>query len=205
MGVAECKLSMANLEKLRAIIMDKALKYSLDPAVVAGVLVRETWAGAMPAFKHRAVDLKKAVAGFEFCAGVGDYRRGRYNGYGIAQMDIGSYAKWIETHNYCDPRQAIEMECQILADNRRSVRAVMPHVTDSELYKTACAGYNAGIARCRNRALQGRDPDGVTTGRNYGADVLVNADWLHREMGFVVTEALGNTGAQQKEGEKDEG
>ena len=39
-------------------------------------------------------------------------------------------------------------------------------------WKAACAAYNAGVGAVRWRTALGLDPDGATTGRNYGADVM---------------------------------
>lgn len=44
--------------------------------------------------------------------------------------------------------------------------------------KAACCAYNAGAAAVRSALSAGRDPDSVTTGRDYGSDVLARMAYL---------------------------
>ena len=105
---------------------------------------------------------------------LGDFQGGQFHGVGIIQIDIqhelareardsGSWKT--------DPDPLLEFGAQLLKDNIAQARHAFPNLNDQQLLKIAASGYNCGITRAIKGAQQG-DSDKVTTGKNYGRDVM---------------------------------
>ena len=58
-----------------------------------------------------------------------------------------------------------------MKDNIAQARHAFPNLNDQQLLKIAASGYNCGITRAIKGAQHG-DSDKVTTGKNYGRDVM---------------------------------
>ena len=105
---------------------------------------------------------------------LGDFQHGEFHGVGIIQIDIqhpiareardsGSWKT--------NPEPLLEFGAQLLANNIAQARKAFPHLNEQQLLKIAASGYNCGITRAISGAQHG-DSDKVTTGKNYGRDVM---------------------------------
>jgi hypothetical protein len=71
------------------------------------------------------------------------------------------------------PRQQAEDAADLLLANRRTLRN----------WNAAFAAYNAGVGAVNRAVSNGRRPDSVTTGGDYGADVQARLNTLRRLRG----------------------
>jgi len=95
--------------------------------------------------------------------GKNQYGDGNH-GRGLMQIDDRTWGAWLAKHDGgMDPASNIMKGAEILRDCLNS----FPHDL-----KAAIAAYNAGSGRVSQAVRAGHDPDSVTTGHNYGADVL---------------------------------
>ena len=105
---------------------------------------------------------------------LGDFQHGEFHGVGIIQIDIqhpiarqardsGSWKT--------NPDPLLQFGAQLLGNNISQARHVFPNLQDQQLLKIAASGYNCGITRAITGAQHG-DSDKVTTGKNYGRDVM---------------------------------
>lgn len=97
------------------------------------------------------------------------------HGVGILQRDIQHAdarqarddGTW-KTH----PERMIEADVAELAANVASVHGFFDDVSAEEAFMIAACGYNCGITRAMQRAENDGDPNSLTTGGDYGRDVL---------------------------------
>jgi hypothetical protein len=105
---------------------------------------------------------------------LGDFRGGEAHGVGIVQIDIqhplarqarddGSWKT--------DPEPLIDFGAQLLAQNIAGAAAHFPSFTEQQHLKIAASGYNCGLMNAIRGAQHG-DSDKMTTGRDYGRDVM---------------------------------
>lgn len=147
--------------------------------------------------KHRiAVALVLAIASRETNMKNirGDFRGGKYHGYGPMQVDIGTDAAFARNWKADDAAAGIKRGIEILAEKRAQLIKVAGKsftVTDSRSKKrhTATAPsfkgdafvkvmigmFNGGLWAVYH-AAKGRDSDDGTTGEDYGDDVLARMD-----------------------------
>jgi hypothetical protein len=167
--------------------LQDAIKQEFDAAVAAG------W---LPAFEKAAqtynfpVALLMAIASRETNMRniEGDYRNLEYHGYGLMQVDIGSFPDWVKSGAWHDPLQSIAKGAQVLADKVNQVKIGQGQglsidgfkfvgrrfETDDQLFQVAVACYNCGL--WGYYAFSKSEPiDSYTTGKNYSTDV-----WLRR-------------------------
>lgn len=114
--------------------------------VLLGVASRETHCGAL----------------IERTGWRGDAGHGR----GVMQIDDRAHPAFVTSHRDDDHAANIEYGAAYLASLAR---------TFGGYTKAALAAYNAGPGNVQQAVAAGRDPDSVTTGRDYGADVLSRA------------------------------
>lgn len=101
--------------------------------------------------------------------GTGDFGHGR----GLMQIDDRAHAEWIREHDWGDPAENIRKGAQVLKEAHDFFRA--KGLVDGKLWQATLAAYNAGAGRVLAAVRVGRDPDEVTTGRDYGAWVTARA------------------------------
>lgn len=87
------------------------------------------------------------------------------NGVGIMQIDRRWHAEFTERVRPNDHAANIDYGASLLAADYRRLRN----------WQHAAAAYNAGPGRVANAVSQGRDPDTLTTGGDYGRDVMQRA------------------------------
>ncbi|MFL5349981.1 MAG: peptidoglycan-binding protein [Hyalangium sp.] len=86
------------------------------------------------------------------------------HGRGLMQIDDRSWGSWLSGHNGgMDPASNIMKGAEILRANLDQFKGNT---------KAALAAYNAGGGNVNKALRAGHDPDSVTTGHNYGSDVL---------------------------------
>lgn len=138
---------------------DVGLICKRDPALLAAVMLRETWAGWAPGYEPPGDH-----------NGKGDHGHGR----GLFQIDDRGPFKhlipapgvdWpVETQAYA--------ACEVLEDAELKLRAHFPSLPAAALEEAMLCAYNAGVDRVGRQIQQGLDPNLVTTGRDYGRNVL---------------------------------
>ena len=152
--------------------------------------------GWLPYFKEAAikydfpVEILMAIGSREtelnpyYLKHPGDYRDGMYHGYGLMQMDIGSYPDWINKGYWKDAHACILKGAEVLSGKRKEIQngqgkklKVGKHeytgakITGADLLRVAIAAYNCGAWAYYNYST-GHDPDRFTTGKDYSKDVL---------------------------------
>ena len=132
-----------------------------DTALLCAIALRETWAGWAPGY---------VPAGDPCGRGDGGH------GFGLFQIDDrGPYQHWPREFPQASAHLQARWACQVLSDARRELAGWRTHPAIEEAI--LCA-YNAGSPRVGRMLGQGLDPNAVTTGRDYGHDVLLRRDRL---------------------------
>lgn len=159
-------------------------------------------AGWIPMFekacaKHKiAVALGLAIASRETNMKniKGDFRGGKYHGYGVMQVDIGTDSRFASTWSEKNAEPAIVRGIEILAAKRdqlikiagksfslidsktkKKSTAVAPSLKGDQFLKVWVGMYNGGLWPLYH-LTKGRDSDRGTTGYDYAADVLARMD-----------------------------
>jgi hypothetical protein len=105
---------------------------------------------------------------------LGDFRGGEFHGVGILQIDIQhSIARDARDSGSwkTDPQPLIEFGAGLLASDLEAVRREFPSFSEPQHLKIAASAYNCGLANAVLGAQHG-DSDRLTTGHNYGRDVM---------------------------------
>lgn len=97
------------------------------------------------------------------------------NGIGIMQIDKRYHPGFTENHRNDDHGANIDYGAGFLSR--------LVEVFDGELL-AAAAAYNAGETKVRSAVNAGLHPDNVTTGRDYGQDVLNRMEVIEKMMGL---------------------
>jgi hypothetical protein len=155
-------------ERYLDFVFEAAQTHRIDPFVIMGIFSRETWFGTYPHMKG---------AGTPAC--IGD----NGNGHGIGQVDIRYHKEHIESGDWKDPRRHIDYCTGLLRWNYNYFHG--KHLVDPLLTRCMIASYNASFGRVLAAVLRADDPDSVTTGRNYSADVLRRAAWYRDKIGEI--------------------
>ncbi|OCT68811.1 lysozyme g [Xenopus laevis] len=140
----------AKMQKYKAIILSAAAKAKVDPALICGIISRETRAGAV---------LKD---------GWGDHG----NAFGLMQVDKRYHTpkgKW-------DSEEHLDQAAGILVDFILDSRKKFPCWTPEQQLKGGIAAYNCGLKRVDNYA----HVDLHTTGKDYSNDVVARAQWFKK-------------------------
>lgn len=169
----------SRLEHYREAICAAAVKHGVPAAVLAGIIARESHAGA-------ALDSR----------GRGDDG----HGHGLTQIDDRSFPAWCAAwrevwigaeHSLGAGITAIEKGAEVLAEKLRYLRAhydggsaMRPDMLEAELLHAAVAAYNAGETRVARALRKGLPFDTLTTGGDYSADVLARAERLADQAGY---------------------
>jgi soluble lytic murein transglycosylase-like protein len=164
---ASAEADLARMRVLRPAILRAAERTGVDPALIAGLVSRESRAGA-------ALDER----------GIGD--RGR--GYGITQINHDDFARLLARHDWRDPQTNFELAMTILKSNRTELERLAAKsripFDDADLILWTVSSYNAGPAGALKGLIRHRSADAYTTGKDYAKDVLARAEYF-RARGFV--------------------
>lgn len=105
---------------------------------------------------------------------LGDFAKGEFHGVGIVQIDIQhpiARAARDSGSWKTNPDPLIEFGAKTLQDNIKRATQEFPNLGEQQHLKIAASGYNCGISRAITGAQHG-DSDKLTTGHNYGRDVI---------------------------------
>jgi hypothetical protein len=167
-SIAAAADDLARVNALKPAIMAVAHSKNIDPALLAGMMSRETRVGLL-------LDRR----------GIGD----NGHGYGVLQINNRSFGKQLKRVNWRDPRVNMELAADILDSFARDLEeraaALRLTPTSDELFRWTISAYNTGPERALSGFMRHHDSDAYTTGHDYGADVLARADYF-RANGFVV-------------------
>jgi hypothetical protein len=97
----------------------------------------------------------------------GDLRNGIFHGYGIMQIDIGSFPDFCRAWTPEQVQPSIEFGTQVLAGKRSFL--AKHGITDLRAITSA---YNTGEGNVLKSHTNNQDVDSTTAGGNYGQDVL---------------------------------
>jgi soluble lytic murein transglycosylase-like protein len=151
-------------EKYLDFVFEAAQAHRIDPFIILGIGSRETFWGAL---WNAGPDI------------IGD----NGNGYGLMQADKRYHKEHIESGDWKDPKKHIDYCTGLLRWNFNYFHG--KHLVDPVLTRCAIASYNASFGRVLAAVLRADDPDSVTTGRNYSADVLRRAAWYRDKIGEI--------------------
>jgi len=164
---ASMKRDLPWLAENQALIAAVARSFGLEPAVVAGLVSRESGGGRL---------LGKAGCP----PGTGDGGHGR----GLMQIDDRWHQAFLAIRDFWRrPAANLAYGCFLLRQNLDALRRRLPGVSEDGALRAALAAYNCGLGEALKLVRAGGDPDAATTGGNYGRDVLERAAWL-RARGF---------------------
>lgn len=155
------------MNRHKATILQVAAEKGLDPAILAGLISRESGAGTL---------LDRS--------GRGDHG----NGHGLMQLDIGAHAAWLAKNNWRDPLTNLRKGADILnglgdAVKRRAAEEGLSP-TPSQLQTWTLSAYNTGAENAIAGVLRRGRSDARTTGHNFAKDVLARAE-LFRRSGYT--------------------
>ena len=158
-----------------------AIKDSIYPeSLIAGITCRET--GGLIS-KYAFSPAGNTVNYLNVCALLrGDYsqRHGetekKYHGYGLTQIDTGSFPDFIKSGWWEDPSKVYPLTIKILNGKRDYILSHAPDnlIKDVQgnLLHYVVAAYNCGEGNEMKVINQHLDPDAYTTQHNYSKDVF---------------------------------
>ena len=150
-ALGHAREDIGRINNLAPMITRYAQQYNIPPAILAGLVSRES--------RGRNV--------------IGD------NGYGhgLGQIDSGSFPGWTRRWraNGRPAGEGLRKAAEVFDAKRRYLRGRFPQMNEQELLKSTLSAYNAGEGAVARAVRRGRDTDSVTTGRDYARDVLNRA------------------------------
>jgi hypothetical protein len=162
------KFDWEPLTKLQPLIEAVAESFELSPAVVGGILSRESGCGRL---------LGKGGNP----PGTGDGGHGR----GLMQVDDRYWKGFLnldqqggEEDAWRWPAFNLAFGCWLLRKNMEAMREHFPGLGEDQVARAALAAYNCGRGRVIKALAEGHDVDAGTTGGDYGRDVMARAEWL---------------------------
>jgi hypothetical protein len=145
----------------KPMIEELALRYDwLQPSVIAAIGSRESAWGLLLSPRGPT--------------GTGDGGFGR----GIMQIDSQFHPEFIGTGKWTNPRENLTYAIEKVLVPYYNTLNTQTNLEGMELLRATLASYNAGPGAVLNAYRSGRDVDSVTTGDNYGRDVLSLAGWF---------------------------
>jgi soluble lytic murein transglycosylase-like protein len=147
----------------REIVERVASDLDVDPALIFAIMYVETRYGTSGACNPKGPGC------------VGD----NGHGHGLMQLDDRTYASFISQGTWRDPETNIRTAVE--GSLKPGLRTFKYLATSSargwrDWYQAAAAGYNAGPGRVKSAMRDGKSPDSITTGGDYGARVLAAYD-----------------------------
>ncbi|KAL0973967.1 hypothetical protein UPYG_G00213630 [Umbra pygmaea] len=139
---------LMRLNHYKELITQVGLKHNLDPAIIAGIISRESRAGA--ALDH----------------GWGDHG----NGFGLMQVD----KRYHQIVGAWDSEEHLSQGSAILIGFIGQIKAKFPSWPKEHQLKGGISAYNAGAKNVRTYEQM----DVGTTGNDYANDVTARAQWF---------------------------
>lgn len=138
---------------------------------VGHLLIRFIEAGMKPR------DMWPIVKG-DYCQREGE-REKSYHGFGVMQIDIGSFPAFVRSGDWKDPVKTYVKAMEVLEGKRAYLKGKFPDLESDDLLWASVAAYNCGEGRVR-KILAGEkrvdgavvtDVDYYTHGRDYSKEV----------------------------------
>jgi len=150
-------------------------EFVLDPYVFGALGLRETGMTF-----GRGYSPKGSIVGW------GD----NHNGYGPFQIDKRYHSAFINSSSAVFLPAQARYAAGLLASNRRRVHKHFPLLSDLLAVRAYLAAYNASFHSVKMALTDGKDPDSVTTGKDYSIWILRKSMQLRRAAPnlFSVTE-----------------
>jgi hypothetical protein len=105
----------------------------------------------------------------------------QYHGFGVMQIDIGSFPAFVKSGDWKDPVKTYVMAMRVLEGKRAYLKGKFPDLPNDELLYASVCAYNCGEGNVR-KILEGKikdkdgkvvtDPNYTTHGRDYGREVF---------------------------------
>ncbi|KAM9469835.1 lysozyme g-like [Clarias gariepinus] len=150
---ASFKLAEHDLKKMdqyKSIIIKVGRAKQMDPAVIAGIISRESRAGAV------------------LVKGWGDHG----NGFGLMQVDKRHHTPRGDWNG----EEHVTQGTEILIELIKKIQKNFPSWSKEHQFKGGISAYNAGSGNVRTYERM----DIGTTGDDYGNDVVARAQWFKR-------------------------
>jgi len=162
----EDRLCLARIrENYGPAITEAGEHYGWRPAVLAGIMMRETRGGESKLLKD-----SDGIQDGNPADDTGDAG----HGHGLMQIDDRSFPAFCQSEEWKDPAKNIEFGARVLDGKRRFLsRAGVP---DELIERAAIAAYNCGEGNVLKAYRAGEDLDSRTAGRNYSKNVLEFAE-----------------------------
>ncbi|HSN91491.1 MAG TPA: hypothetical protein VLS93_09700 [Anaeromyxobacteraceae bacterium] len=160
-------------------ICDAADEFGVRRSVLAAMCLRESLAGWAPGYTRKGTHLGWGDAGHAF---------------GLWQCDRRFWEQVLRGmwpgHQLLTPLGQARAAAATVAGARRFLEARHPGVAFLH-ERAALSAYNAALHRVDAQLEAGMDPDAVTTGSDYGKDVLARAAVLERRDPIAFPPAAG--------------
>jgi peptidoglycan hydrolase-like protein with peptidoglycan-binding domain len=136
----------------------------------------EDWVGSIVARETGFLVVKYANRGMSLseisALTKGDFRNGIFHGYGLYQIDIGSYPDFVKSEKWKDPELCTMMAISVL-ESKRIYLAKYEDKLGQYLFEFAItSAYNTGQGNVAHEIEKNENTDNTTTGHNYAADVF---------------------------------
>ena len=143
-------------ERYGAMIQASATHHGHRPAVVAGIMMRETEGGLS-----------------KWCNPPGPACLGdEGHGHGLMQIDDRSFADYCASPNWKDPASNIDFACGVLREKRAYLEKHFPNLPVEALERAAVAAYNCGEGNVKKELEAGKDVDALTADADYSRCAL---------------------------------
>lgn len=100
----------------------------------------------------------------------------QYHGYGITQIDIGSFPDFIKSGDWKDPLKCFIKSIDVLNIARTYLLNHEPVLAGESLNHYITAAYNCAEGNEQKVIVKHLDPDAYTTGHNYSKEVFEFAE-----------------------------
>lgn len=156
---AMARTDLERVKKYRSIINSVAARRGIDPALIAGIMSRESRAG-------NALDSR----------GYGDHG----NAFGLMQVDINPNGGGHVAVGAWDSEEHVDQATGILVYFIQRIKSKFSGWTQEQQLKGGIAAYNMGDGNVHDY----HNVDAHTTGRDYSNDVVARAQWYKKKGGL---------------------
>lgn len=156
------KTDLREMRNYKGLIETVGAEFNIDPALIAGIISRETRAGKV---------LKN---------GWGDWNPARqaHNAWGLMQVDVNPHGGGHTAKGDWNSVEHLRQATEILVYFIGRIRNKYPKWTPAQQLKGAIAAYNTGDGRVHSY----ENVDASTTGKDYSNDVVARAQWYKRNL-----------------------